>query len=203
MLCSVENWESHWHGWWARVGGEGLWLERGFFLVSHYLIRENYWIYRVSQRTPSLAAKILVSHPLLGALPLGCEASVLLGNLWLDQFRMVLWYGLSYLSFFLLGISVCSPENISLFPETVQAPRATQSATNPKLATGEENDLGTWEPDVSFPQCMERKGRHWTDCGSRCEETGCTWEFAIWSTLFADLSKNLKKKTIYPVLELS
>lgn len=135
MLCSVENWESHWHGWWARVGGEGLWLERGFFLVPHYLIRENYWIYRVSQRTPSLAAKILVSHPLLGALPLGCEASVLLGNLWLGQFRMVLWYGLSYLSFFLLGISVCSPENISLSPETVQAPRATQSATNPKLAT--------------------------------------------------------------------
>lgn len=72
------------------MGGEGLGLERGLFLLPHYLIRENYWIYRVSQRTPSLAAKILVSHPLLGPLPLGCEASVLLGNLWLGQFQMVL-----------------------------------------------------------------------------------------------------------------
>ncbi|KAM7316568.1 hypothetical protein ACRRTK_024299 [Alexandromys fortis] len=71
------------------------------------------------------------------------------------------------------GHSFC-PANIGLSPGTVEVPRVTQSATNPELATGEENDLRTWELGVCFPQCMERKGRHLTDCGSRCEETSCT-----------------------------
>lgn len=55
-----------------------------------------------------------MSHSLLRDLPLGFEASVLEGVLWVGQFLLVLQYGHTHLSFFSLDISVCSPENLGL-----------------------------------------------------------------------------------------